>query len=96
MKTMILIYYAVINIVLFAAMGIDKSKAVHNKWRIPEANLFKLAFFGGGAGGFLGMLAFRHKTKKPKFYFIFTLALLLHGCLLINYYKLFDFIIKMS
>ncbi len=85
---MILIYYALINLLLFAAMGADKSRAVHHRWRIPEASLFILAFFGGSLGGFMGMSVFRHKTRKPKFYFIFTLALLLHICFIINYYKL--------
>lgn len=77
-------YYIIINAVLFFAMGIDKFKAIHNMWRIPEATLFLLALMGAPAGGFLGMLFFHHKTKKPKFYFIFTLALLLHISLIVS------------
>lgn len=44
-------------------MGIDKSKAKRNAWRIPEATLFLVALLGGGIGSTLGMHFFRHKTK---------------------------------
>lgn len=74
----IIYYYIGINILLFSAMGADKFKAVHNMWRIPEATLFLLSFLGGSAGGFLGMLLFHHKIRKPKFYFVFTLSFILH------------------
>ncbi len=64
----IAIYLAVINLAGFTSMGIDKSKARRNKWRIPEATLFLFAIFGGSPGCLLGMRAFRHKTQKPRFY----------------------------
>ena len=44
-------------------MGIDKSKAKRNAWRIPEATLFLVALLGGAIGSTLGMHFFRHKTK---------------------------------
>lgn len=75
---MIAYYYIFINLLLFALMGIDKFKAVHKKWRIPEAHLFAAAFLGGGIGGVLGMQIFRHKTKKPIFYFMFGLSIIVH------------------
>ena len=34
---MLLIYLAVINIVTFAAFGMDKQAAVRNKWRTRES-----------------------------------------------------------
>ena len=34
----ILAYLLLINLVGFALMGIDKSKAIRHKWRIPEKN----------------------------------------------------------
>ena len=72
------IYYAAINILLFFMMLWDKLSA-HKKWRrIPEANLFVVALLGGGIGGILGMLIGHHKTRKPQFWIIFILALLLH------------------
>ena len=58
-----LYYIGLINLVGFAIMGIDKSKAKRNAWRIPEATLFLVALLGGGIGSTLGMHFFRHKTK---------------------------------
>lgn len=59
-------------------MWFDKMRAKKNGWRIPEANLFLLAFLGGAIGGFLGMLAFHHKTTKFYFYILFFIACNLH------------------
>ena len=64
----IAVYLAVINAAGFISMGVDKSKARRNKWRIPEATLFLFAVFGGSAGCLLGMRVFHHKTQKPRFY----------------------------
>lgn len=61
------VYAAVINLVLFAVMGIDKYKARNGLWRIPEKTLFGLAIAGGSLGGILGMKVFRHKTKHLSF-----------------------------
>ena len=36
------IYLLIINVVTFALYGIDKWKAIHNKWRIRERRLFLL------------------------------------------------------
>ena len=63
----LLIYLAIINIVAFAAFGIDKRKARRGAFRISEGSLFTLALFGGSLGSLLGMFIFRHKTLKPKF-----------------------------
>ena len=48
-------------------MGLDKHRAKTGAWRIPERRLFLFALLGGGPGGFLGMLAFRHKTRHLTF-----------------------------
>ncbi len=56
-----------INLAAFAAMGIDKSRAIRGKWRIPEKTLFLLVALGGGIGGIAGIYAFRHKTRRKKF-----------------------------
>ena len=61
------IYVLVINLELFAVMGIDKYKARKGLWRIPEKTLFGLAIAGGSIGGILGMQVFRHKTKHLSF-----------------------------
>ena len=56
-----------INIVAFLAFRVDKRRAQRGEWRISEAALLSLAFFGGGLGAFLGMWFFHHKTRKWKF-----------------------------
>lgn len=71
------IYFLAINIVAFAAYGIDKWKAKHNKWRISEMTLIVLAFLGGALGALLGMKVFRHKTQHWKFKILVPLALVL-------------------
>ena len=66
-----------INIVAFAAYGIDKHKAQKDRWRIPESTLLLMAFFGGALGALLGMRAFHHKTKHWKFKILVPLFLIL-------------------
>lgn len=62
-----IIYFLVINIIAFVLYGVDKRRAIKDKWRIPEATLIGLAALGGGIGAFLGMITWHHKTKKWKF-----------------------------
>lgn len=63
----ILSYLVIVNVGGFLAFGIDKSRSVHSKWRIPEATLFTYALLGGSLGCLAGMYTFRHKTLKPYF-----------------------------
>ena len=60
--------FAGINIAAFALCGIDKSRARRHAYRIPEAVLLGLSFFGGALGMALGMLLFHHKTRHSKFF----------------------------
>lgn len=59
--------YAVLNFFAFFMYGIDKHKAKRGSRRISESALTTAAIFGA-IGALLGMLFFRHKTKKPRFY----------------------------
>lgn len=61
------IYLALINLVAFVLMGIDKYKATRHRWRIPERTLFLTAVLGGSLGALLGMWIFWHKTRKKVF-----------------------------
>lgn len=63
----LLLYLLLINALGFALMLIDKWKAKHNRWRIPEATLMVVAALGGSVGSLLGMYTVRHKTKHLKF-----------------------------
>lgn len=64
---MLLKYLLVINVLTFAVYGVDKWKARHGRWRVPEATLLGLAALGGSVGAWLAMQLFRHKTQKKKF-----------------------------
>ena len=70
------IYLAVINVVAFAAYGIDKWKAKNAKWRTPESTLILLAVAGGALGAYAGMKCFRHKTQHKKFVIFVPLFLI--------------------
>ena len=62
-----LIYLAVINLIGYAIMGIDKRKSKRQSYRISEKTLFIVAFLGGSIGVKMGMELFRHKTHHKKF-----------------------------
>jgi len=75
-------YLLLINALTLLLMHADKKKARRRLWRIPEAVLFGTALLGGSLGGTLGMLFFRHKTKKPLFAIGFPVLLLFHFAVL--------------
>lgn len=76
-------YIIGINGLTFVLMAADKHKAKNNKWRIPERTLWLLSIFGGASGSFLGMRAFRHKTKQPPFIIGMPLLVVLHFFLIL-------------
>ena len=53
--TIIIGYAIVINVITLLMYGIDKWKAKHSKWRIPEATLLIMAAVGGCKGGWTGI-----------------------------------------
>ena len=67
MNTILLIWVLAWTLIAFALMGIDKWKAKHDSWRIPEKTLFLSAILGGSVGALAGMFLFRHKTKHLSF-----------------------------
>ena len=76
------------SLIGFVLMGVDKYKAKKRKWRIPEKTLFTVAFLGGGIGCYLGMYAFRHKTKHRKFVILLPLSALLYVLILLKLYQI--------
>ena len=58
---------AIMSLITFVLFGLDKKKARKKAWRISELALLTFSFLLGAPGGLLGMLVFRHKTKKPIF-----------------------------
>lgn len=83
-----LYYLLLINAAGLVLMLSDKLRAQKNKWRIRESVLLGTAALGGSIGTWLGMKAFRHKTRHPKFSvglpIIIALQLLLAGWILMN------------
>lgn len=69
----LLLVYTIINLIAFLLMYLDKQNARAGTWRIPEKLLFEIAALGGGVGGTVGMLRFRHKTKHWYFRFGFPI-----------------------
>ena len=68
-----LLWLCLMSLVTFLVMGGDKRRARRGARRVPEARLFLLALLGGGAGGFLAMYAFHHKTRHLHFVIGFPL-----------------------
>jgi uncharacterized membrane protein YsdA (DUF1294 family) len=79
--------YAVINLMAFSVMAYDKrisrkrgdrglgQEQDRSQDRIPEGLIYFLAAAAGAAGVYLGMLIFRHKTRK--WYFQIGIPLLI-------------------
>ena len=81
--TMLLSYFAAVNLIGFALMGIDKFKAKKRAFRIPEATLFIIAIIGGSIGSIIGMYAFRHKTRHRSFVYGMPFILILQIALIV-------------
>lgn len=63
----IALYVIGVNVLTFAAFGLDKVQAQMGTRRTSEQALLAWAVFGGTAGAFAGRAAFRHKTRKQPF-----------------------------
>ena len=73
---MLFYYLIAVNLLSFALMGADKSRARRHLRRIPEKALFLSAAAGGSVGAIAGMFAFRHKTRHLRFVLGLPLILL--------------------
>lgn len=63
-----LLFILVISIITSVLFALDKYRAVHDLWRIPESVLLFFSASGGAVGGIVAMSICRHKTQKPAFY----------------------------
>lgn len=90
LSEIILYYFAAINVLTFLLYGLDKLKAKHSWWRIPEKTLLWLAVLGGTLGALLGMKVWHHKTLHKKFKYgiptILILQLIIIGYLFYLFY----------
>lgn len=85
MEKILFIYLIITNVITFVIYGIDKWKARHDRWRVPESVLIFLAILGGSLGALLAMRMFHHKTKKNKFAFGIPIILVLQISAMIFY-----------
>jgi uncharacterized membrane protein YsdA (DUF1294 family) len=81
-------YIIFMSILGFILMGIDKRRAINKAWRISEKTLLMIAFLGGGIGSFLGMYAFRHKTRHRAFIILLPLTAVLDITIMLKIYKI--------
>ena len=74
----------IVNGISLTTFGIDKLKGKQGGWRIPESKLLLIAFLGP-FGAYIGMLFFRHKTRKLKFLLV-PIFLLIQAFLIMYFY----------
>jgi len=78
MSNTLVLFLAAINLLSLTIYGLDKRKAIRGRQRIPETTLLLMAVIGGSIGALIGMIAFRHKTKKLKFTIGVPIILIAH------------------
>ena len=76
-RTMLILYFVIMNLIGLSAMVIDKIRAMERRFRIPESVLLIIAILGGSVGCIAGMIIFRHKKRKIKFRYGLPLILIL-------------------
>ncbi len=69
------------SLVTFFYYGFDKQQAKQGNWRVPEVVLHGLALLGGFVGGWLGMMFFHHKNRKPMFVIVLLISAVVHALL---------------
>lgn len=74
---------AVLSVAALLLYGVDKLKAKGGYWRISEAVLLSVGFFGGAVGALLGMKLWRHKTGHWYFWAVNIAGLILQLAILI-------------
>lgn len=63
---------------VFLLFGFDKHRAKIGGRRISEKLLLSVSLLMGGAGAFVGMQVFRHKTKNRKFIVLVPIFLIIN------------------
>ena len=76
---LVVIYLAVMALVSVVITVADKMSAKRGGWRVPEATLMTLGFFGGALPMYVTMKTIRHKTKHKKFMIGLPLEIAFHA-----------------
>jgi uncharacterized membrane protein YsdA (DUF1294 family) len=67
--SILIVLLLILNVPSLVLFGVDKLKSMRRGWRVRESRLLLAAFFGP-FGAYAGMLLFRHKTRKVKFFLV--------------------------
>lgn len=74
----VLAAYVMLGLVSFGVYGFDKRAARRADWRVAETTLHGIDLIGGIAGGLVGQVVFRHKTRKNPFVTVTALIAAAH------------------
>ncbi len=76
-----IIYLVVMALVSVVMTVADKSSAKRGGWRVPEATLMMIGFFGGALPMYVTMKTIRHKTRHKRFMIGLPLEIALHAAI---------------
>lgn len=77
------LYWLAASLIGTLAAVIDKRRAKHGAWRIPEATLLWIGALGGAEAMYVTMRAIHHKTLHKKFMIGLPLLMVLHAALIV-------------
>ena len=72
------VIYPLMSLIAFALYGHDKKQARLQGPRTPEKYLHAAELLGGWPGALIAQQAFRHKTRKVAYQWVFWLIVLVH------------------
>ncbi|NVK43908.1 MAG: DUF1294 domain-containing protein [Oceanospirillaceae bacterium] len=78
LPAVIVLLYAVMSLIAFAAYAIDKSAAQKGRWRTQESTLHLFSLMGGWPGAFFAQEKLRHKSSKQAFRSVYWVTVLLN------------------
>jgi len=71
-------FYLLMGIITYIFYAVDKSAAIHNRWRISENTLHLLSLVGGWSGALLAQIILHHKSSKESFQVIYWITVFLN------------------
>ena len=74
------------NLCALPVWALDKYQARRDGLRVPESTLHLISAVGAAGGSLVAMSWFRHKTRKPVFWILNVVLVLLHFVALVWFY----------